>query len=66
MSRFDDSMSQARVLLLEAQPRKASALAALAAGLVAATAAVLLAGAVILGPGVALHEPAAVTAEAGL
>ena len=64
MSRFDDSVSQARALLLEAEPRKPSTLGALAAGVIAATAAVLLAGAVILGPGVALDQPAPPPAEA--
>ena len=64
MARFDDSVTQARVLLIEAEPRRPSALGALAAGFVAATAAVLLAGAVILGPGVALETPTSAPVEA--
>ncbi|RZJ40398.1 MAG: peptidoglycan-binding protein [Brevundimonas sp.] len=64
MPRFDDSLTQARELLLDAEPRAASSLGVLAAGAVAAMAAVLLAGVVILGPGVALDQPAPTPAEA--
>ncbi|KQS55998.1 hypothetical protein ASG17_08125 [Brevundimonas sp. Leaf363] len=64
MSRFDDSVSQARILLLETEPKGASGVGVLAAGAVAAMAAVLLAGVVILGPGVALDQPAPTPAEA--
>ena len=65
MARFDESLTQARALLIEAEPPRPSSLGVLAAGFVAATAAVLLAGAVILGPGVAVDGPAPV-AEAGI
>jgi hypothetical protein len=56
MSRFDESLTQARALLTS-EGRRPSALGALSAGAAAALAAVLLAGAVILGPGATVAEP---------